>query len=313
MEVSSVELTNKDSVCIQGAILDNANRDPVFGVSILVKGSRLCTITDNDGEFSFTVPRHSELLIAGFGFKNKRVEVDKITDPANFVIVMDDDLSVVSYYEQAHSPKKFLLDGKYANKENSLKIWVKGDTLTLYRTAQIGDADELLAVCKISYESNNFMKLSSVLHPMQRLLTDYNINFSADNSVENDKVRVYFRFPSYKKPLDIILSTNQYNSYRFTYSERSTSFDLPLKGFESILIQIPNPVESWMVNSDGSFLGMLYYNISISADQIGGNNVVNVDMPMVSREFFNEFYFKEDYVKFVGSKIFWRGEEFSHQ
>ncbi len=51
---------------VSGIITDGQNGEPLFGASILVKGSTTGTVTDFDGKFSFTVPSDAEFLSVSY-------------------------------------------------------------------------------------------------------------------------------------------------------------------------------------------------------------------------------------------------------
>jgi TonB-dependent starch-binding outer membrane protein SusC len=66
---------------ITGKVLSNANRQPLSGATVQVKGSLVATLTDSLGFFSIKVPKNNSVLeISSVGFLNREISVAGKTD-----------------------------------------------------------------------------------------------------------------------------------------------------------------------------------------------------------------------------------------
>ncbi len=59
---------------LSGVVRD-ANGDPIIGASVLLKGTKVGTITNADGEFALDVPADGILLISYIGFATREVAI----------------------------------------------------------------------------------------------------------------------------------------------------------------------------------------------------------------------------------------------
>src|SRR5688572_22701848 len=60
---------------IAGRVTDETG-NAVFAASVLVKGTRVGTTTDNNGNFSFSIPANAKtLIISGVGFAEQEVTI----------------------------------------------------------------------------------------------------------------------------------------------------------------------------------------------------------------------------------------------
>jgi TonB-linked SusC/RagA family outer membrane protein len=66
----------KQDIRITGKIT-GANGEALSGVSVLVKGSSVGTNTDNNGNFTLTVPEEATLIISYIGYETKEIKVNK--------------------------------------------------------------------------------------------------------------------------------------------------------------------------------------------------------------------------------------------
>jgi TonB-linked SusC/RagA family outer membrane protein len=83
---STTEL--QQSITVSGIVADS-NRDPLIGVSIMVKGTNNGTITDGNGRFNITVSGNNAVLTFSFlGFKSQEVSVGT---RRSFSIVLEED------------------------------------------------------------------------------------------------------------------------------------------------------------------------------------------------------------------------------
>lgn len=83
----SAFVTWAQNVSISGNVTD-ANGEPLVGVSILVKGTTIGTMTDVDGQFAFDVPGNAVLEVSSIGFVSQEITVGT---RRSFDIVLQDD------------------------------------------------------------------------------------------------------------------------------------------------------------------------------------------------------------------------------
>lgn len=74
-----IVITEKDEVLrdilVKGRVTDKSNGQPVPGVSVQVKGSRVGTSTDAKGEFTLDIPDNATLVLSSVGYDNIEIEV----------------------------------------------------------------------------------------------------------------------------------------------------------------------------------------------------------------------------------------------
>ena len=72
----SIQLLWAQNKTVIGKITDSKDGSPVIGASVSVKGSKLGTVSGQDGTFSLSVPeKTTTLLISGVGFQSKEVVI----------------------------------------------------------------------------------------------------------------------------------------------------------------------------------------------------------------------------------------------
>lgn len=71
--------TQQENRIIKGKIIDEKG-ETLIGVSILVKGTTIGTVTDFDGNFSLEVPKNGTLVISYVGYKSQEIKVSGRTD-----------------------------------------------------------------------------------------------------------------------------------------------------------------------------------------------------------------------------------------
>lgn len=91
---------------ISGVVLDAGSKDPLVGVSIVVKGTTTGVLTDLDGKFSISAPAGSTLVISYIGFEKQEVAIQNRSS-INVLLKEDshvlDDVVVVGYGVQKKS------------------------------------------------------------------------------------------------------------------------------------------------------------------------------------------------------------------
>ena len=93
---------------LSGVVRD-ANGDPIIGASVLLKGTKVGTITNADGEFALDVPADGILLISYIGFATREVAIKK---HAKLKITLDED--------EAHNLNEVVVVGYGTQKKASV-------------------------------------------------------------------------------------------------------------------------------------------------------------------------------------------------
>ena len=72
---SNAQNTAKEStVSVKGFVI-NQNGEPLSGVSVMVKGSTIATLTGNDGSFQLQAPVNSTISVSYVGYINKDLKI----------------------------------------------------------------------------------------------------------------------------------------------------------------------------------------------------------------------------------------------
>ena len=103
---------------IKGTIADSKSGDPIIGASVKVKGTKLATVTNVDGNFELDVPSNATLLISYIGYKETEVKASNGMK--------------VSLEEDAESLEEVVVVGYGTQKKESLTgamTNIKGDKL----------------------------------------------------------------------------------------------------------------------------------------------------------------------------------------
>ncbi len=84
------QIVNAQTKSITGTVISKEDNSPIPGVSVMVKGSTIGTITNLDGNFELKVPNDAKILVFSFiGMKNNEIEIGSQT---NFNVSMDADV-----------------------------------------------------------------------------------------------------------------------------------------------------------------------------------------------------------------------------
>ena len=104
----SVQVYAQD-VKVSGTVIAEADKFPIIGANIVVKGTTIGTVTDIDGNFSLDVPQNSTIAISYIGCETQEI---KITGAKTLNIVLKDnaigldDVVVIGYGSQRKSDLK---------------------------------------------------------------------------------------------------------------------------------------------------------------------------------------------------------------
>ena len=90
VESNTSQMSDQSNV-VKGKIVDS-NKEPLPGVTILLKGTSVGTVTDSKGDFSIRVPRGVDSLIVSFvGMQTTYLKLEK--DKFEYTVVMKEDMT----------------------------------------------------------------------------------------------------------------------------------------------------------------------------------------------------------------------------
>ena len=98
-DVKVVDLSNgcASPVVVRGMIIDEENKEPVIGASVVIDGTNKGVVTNVDGQFALKLPPDTSLVISYIGCKDKKVRVSSLLHSDNNVIVLKaDDLTGIA-------------------------------------------------------------------------------------------------------------------------------------------------------------------------------------------------------------------------
>ena len=85
------------SVVVRGMVIDEENKEPLIGASVVIDGTNKGVATNVDGQFALKVPSDTSLVISYIGCKDKKVRVSSLLSSDNNVIILEvSDLSGLS-------------------------------------------------------------------------------------------------------------------------------------------------------------------------------------------------------------------------
>ena len=87
-EVKSAEKSSVAKIKVSGKVLDAQTKIPVIGASVVIKGTKIGTLTDFDGKFSLQAGKGQVILIAFAGYQTQAVKVPEDGKP--LVILLKD-------------------------------------------------------------------------------------------------------------------------------------------------------------------------------------------------------------------------------
>lgn len=148
-------------------LVKEANGEPIIGASVFVKGTKIGTVTNTDGEFSLDVPANGTLLVSYIGFTTQEVA---LKGSANLNIVLKEDeaqalneVVVVGYGTQkkatvtgaiASVSTKDLVQTPQANISNMLVGKMPG-LIAMQRSGAPGEDNSTLLIRGVSTFSDN--------------------------------------------------------------------------------------------------------------------------------------------------------------
>ena len=78
-------------VVVRGMVIDEENKEPVIGASVVIDGTKKGVVTNIDGQFALKLSPDTSLVISYIGYKTKKVHVSSLLHSDNNVIVLEED------------------------------------------------------------------------------------------------------------------------------------------------------------------------------------------------------------------------------
>ena len=78
-------------VVVRGMVIDEENKEPVIGASVVIDGTDKGIATDIDGQFALKVPSDTSLVISYIGYEKQKVRVSSLLRSENNVIILKTD------------------------------------------------------------------------------------------------------------------------------------------------------------------------------------------------------------------------------
>ena len=89
-DVKVVDLSDgcASPVVVRGMVIDEENKEPLVGASILIDGTTKETVTNEDGQFALKVPSDTSLVVSSIVYNTKKVRVSSLLRSDNNVIML---------------------------------------------------------------------------------------------------------------------------------------------------------------------------------------------------------------------------------
>ena len=77
------------SVVVRGMVIDEENKEPLIGASVVIDGTNKGIASNIDGQFALKVPSDTSLVISSIGYNTKKVRVGSLLSSDNNVIMLE--------------------------------------------------------------------------------------------------------------------------------------------------------------------------------------------------------------------------------
>ena len=92
---SQVDKNIKKSAMLKGKVVDNRDKKPIPGVTVVVKGTSVGVVTNIDGCFSLMIPdttEHAELVFSFVGMKSRVIPYSSYRNIGELIVSLEEDL-----------------------------------------------------------------------------------------------------------------------------------------------------------------------------------------------------------------------------
>ena len=95
-DVKVVDLSDgcASPVVVRGMVIDEENKEPVIGASVVIDGTNKGVATNVDGQFALKLPPDTSLVISYIGYKKQKVHVSSLLSSDNNVIMLEEDETI---------------------------------------------------------------------------------------------------------------------------------------------------------------------------------------------------------------------------
>ena len=90
-DVKVVDLSDgcASPVVVRGMVIDEENKEPLIGASVVIDGTNKGIASNIDGQFALKVPSDTSLVISSIGYNTKKVRVGSLLSSDNNVIMLE--------------------------------------------------------------------------------------------------------------------------------------------------------------------------------------------------------------------------------
>ena len=88
-EVKSVENFSDEKFVLNGQVMEHSSKNPVPGASIIIRGTTVGTLSDEDGKFSLDVKKGDVIVVSYIGLQTQQLPIE---GAGNLVVWMKDDV-----------------------------------------------------------------------------------------------------------------------------------------------------------------------------------------------------------------------------
>ena len=76
-------------VVVRGMVIDEENKEPLIGASVVIDGTNKGIASNIDGQFALKVPSDTSLVVSSIGYNTKKVRVGSLLSSDNNVIMLE--------------------------------------------------------------------------------------------------------------------------------------------------------------------------------------------------------------------------------
>lgn len=184
---------NAQQLKLTGKVLSSADKEPMIGLTVLVKGTTNGTVTDFDGNYTLTnVPKDATIVFSMIGYKTQEI---KINGRTSINVTMDDDveaLDEVVVIGYGTVKKSDLTSSISAVKGDDLKTLSSGNAMNSLQGkingVHITSGGSPGAIPRVIIRGVSTVNGSDPLYVVDGMPVGTNINFLDQNDIESMQV-----------------------------------------------------------------------------------------------------------------------------